>query len=90
MLRDYYSLRLRLAQNPDDIQAVVPVTPLRRLQEAHTRGTPTPTSVPPERVKRPQTNRKLVSHMAWLTDEQTKASDEKLSIAQSMVESVRS
>ncbi|KAF9266760.1 hypothetical protein L218DRAFT_895844 [Marasmius fiardii PR-910] len=44
--------------------------------------TPTPTSVPHERLKVPETSREMLSHMAWLTEEMVRTANEKVHLAQ--------
>ncbi|KAG7093498.1 hypothetical protein E1B28_007173 [Marasmius oreades] len=44
--------------------------------------TPTPTSIPQERVKVPETSREMLSHIAWLTEEMVRTANEKVHLAQ--------
>ena len=55
-----------------------------------TTRTPTPLSIPPDRVKQPQTTREILSHIAWLSEEVLRASEEKVNLAQAAYDSVRS
>ncbi|KAL1745443.1 hypothetical protein HDZ31DRAFT_81933 [Schizophyllum fasciatum] len=68
----------------------MPITPLRRptLDALSTPRTPTPFGIPPERAKPPQTTRQMLSHLAWLSDEIVRASEEKVHIAQAAYDSV--
>ncbi|KAF8964091.1 hypothetical protein BDZ97DRAFT_1660868 [Flammula alnicola] len=50
--------------------------------------TPTPGSVPPELQKAPETTRELVSHVAWMSEELLRASQEKVNLAQTNHDSV--
>jgi hypothetical protein len=50
--------------------------------------TPTPMSIPPERLKPPLTTREMLSHMAWLSEEILRASEEKVNLAQAAYDSV--
>jgi hypothetical protein len=67
-----------------------PSTPLRKLQaeSLSTPRTPTPMGIPPERVKVPQTTREMLSHIAWLSEELLRASEEKVNLAQAAYDSV--
>jgi len=53
-----------------------------------TTRTPTPLSIPPDRVKQPQTTREILSHIAWLSEEVLRASEEKVNLAQAAYDSV--
>ena len=48
----------------------------------------TPMSLPPNRVKRPQSTREMLTHTAWLSEEIQRASDEKVNLAQAAYDSV--
>lgn len=50
--------------------------------------TPTPMSIPPNRTKMPQTTREILSHIAWLSEEILRASDEKVNLTQAAYDSV--
>jgi len=50
--------------------------------------TPTPISIPPERAKSPHTTRELLSHIGWLSEELSHASEEKVNLAQAGCDSV--
>jgi hypothetical protein len=54
-----------------------------------TTRTPTPMSIPPNRMKPPQTTREMLSHIAWLSEEIQRASEEKVNLAQAAYDSVR-
>lgn len=66
--------------------------PLKRTSVASvslaTPRTPTPMSAPPERSKPPLTTREMLSHMAWLSEEILRASEEKVNLAQAAYDSV--
>lgn len=61
--------------------------PVMRLASSTVR-TPTPMSIPPNRMKMPQTTREMLSHIAWLSEEILRASDEKVNLAQAAYDSV--
>jgi hypothetical protein len=50
--------------------------------------TSTPMSIPPERLKPPLTTREMLNHMAWLSEEILRASEEKVNLAQAANDSV--
>ena len=50
--------------------------------------TPTPMSIPPNHTIMPQTTREMLSHIAWLSEEILRASDEKVNLAQAAYDSV--
>lgn len=64
-----------------------PSTPLRKLRADSTPATPM--GIPPERVKPPQTTREMLSHIAWLSEELLRTSEEKVNLAQAAYDSVR-
>ncbi|TFK42825.1 hypothetical protein BDQ12DRAFT_676851 [Crucibulum laeve] len=68
----------------------IPVTPFRRLQMESRASprTPTPMDIPPERTKTPETSREMLSHIAWLSEELLRASQEKVNLAQTAHDSV--
>jgi hypothetical protein len=71
----------------------LPITPILQSKltpaaSIATPRTPTPMSAPPERLKPPQTTREMLSHMAWLSEEVLKASEEKVNLAQAAFDSV--
>jgi hypothetical protein len=45
-------------------------------------------SIPPERIKSPQTTREMLSHIGWLSEELFRASEEKVNLAQAGYDSV--
>ena len=49
----------------------------------------TPIALPPERTKEPQSSREMLSHIAWLTEDLLRNSQEKVNLAQSCCELVR-
>ncbi|KIM87681.1 hypothetical protein PILCRDRAFT_815263 [Piloderma croceum F 1598] len=53
-----------------------------------TTRTPTPMTIPPHRMKQPQTTREMLSHIAWLSEEVLRASEEKVNLAQAAYDSV--
>src|SRR4051812_9290094 len=55
---------------------------IRDLSSHPPKRTSTPMSVPPERSKAPRTTREMLSHMAWLSEEILRASEEKVNLAQ--------
>jgi len=76
-------------QSPDKLLSTTPLPPFKRTQISNaTPRTPTPMSIPPERLKIPQTSREMLSHMAWLSEEILRASQEKVNLAQSAYDSV--
>ncbi|TRM59478.1 hypothetical protein BD626DRAFT_508442 [Schizophyllum amplum] len=68
----------------------LPMTPVRRLtaDALSTPRTPNPFGIPPERAKTPQTTKQMLSHLAWLSEEIVRASEEKVNIAQAAYDSV--
>jgi hypothetical protein len=63
---------------------------ISRLASLAVTRTPTPMSIPPDRMKLPQTTREMLSHIAWLSEEVLRASQEKVNLAQAACDSVRS
>jgi hypothetical protein len=52
-------------------------------------STPIPLGIYPGRRKPPKTNRELLSHVAWLSEELLRAAQEKVCLAQAANDSVR-
>jgi hypothetical protein len=75
-------------QSAEKLLASTPLTPFKRTLSNVTPRTPTPTSIPPERLNPPQTSREMLSHMAWLSEEILRASQEKVNLAQAAYDSV--
>jgi hypothetical protein len=69
----------------------VPAPPVKMplITSFATTRTPTPLSIPLNRVKPPQTTREMLSHIAWLSEEILRASEEKVNLAQAAYDSVR-
>lgn len=67
-----------------------PSIPLKRLHLHNFASprTPTPMGIPPERSKTPETTREMLSHIAWLSEELLRASQEKVNLAQAAHDSV--
>ncbi|KAF7971640.1 hypothetical protein HWV62_20676 [Athelia sp. TMB] len=76
-------------------------TPIKKSQSTPLMSTPdplrqssyftrvsTPMPLPPNRVKRPQSTREMLTHTAWLSEEIQRASDEKVNLAQAAYDSV--
>ena len=59
------------------------------IYEGATPRTSTPISVLSEPLKPPRTTREMLSHMAWLSEEILRTSEEKVNLAQTTYDSVR-
>jgi hypothetical protein len=70
-----------------DITLASPIKNL--LSEDLQSSTPTALGIPPDHRKPPKTNRELLSHVAWLSEELLRAAQEKVGLAQAANDSVR-
>ncbi|KAK1222126.1 hypothetical protein PQX77_015054 [Marasmius sp. AFHP31] len=64
------------------IRAIPPHLNLKGLEMRTPIRTPTPTSIPQDRIKVPETSREMLSHIAWLTEEVGRTANEKVHLAQ--------
>ncbi|KAL0571670.1 hypothetical protein V5O48_010288 [Marasmius crinis-equi] len=60
------------------IRAIPPHLSFKSLEMRTPIRTPTPTSIPQERIRVPETSREMLSHIAWLTEEVSRTANEKL------------
>jgi hypothetical protein len=77
------------SRQSEDHGTPIPQTKTSRLVSLAATRTPTPMSIPPDRMKPPQTTREMLSHIAWLSEEVLRASQEKVNLAQAAYDSVR-
>lgn len=103
MLNEYVELRRSLASrnvaSSSDANAASTETPADADEKAPASGPtvvlPTrtnssaPMPVPIERTRKPKTSREYLSHIAWLSEEVLRASQEKVNLAQATYDSVR-
>lgn len=78
------------SRQSEDHGTPISQTKMPRLASLAATRTPTPMSIPPDRTKLPQTTREMLSHIAWLSEEVLRASQEKVNLAQAACDSVRS
>ncbi|KAJ8095111.1 hypothetical protein PM082_010330 [Marasmius tenuissimus] len=64
------------------IRAIPPHLNLKGLEMRTPIRTPTPTSIPQDRIKVPVTSREMLSHIAWLAEEVGRTANEKVHLAQ--------
>lgn len=70
-----------------DIILALPIKSLRSESDSQS-STPTPLGIPAARQKPPKTNREVLSHVAWLSEELLRAAQEKVCLAQTANDSV--
>ncbi|KAH6918824.1 hypothetical protein BKA70DRAFT_1087832 [Coprinopsis sp. MPI-PUGE-AT-0042] len=85
-LKNYIQLRTAVAQASLDGQQHD--TNKQELKEAFTLVSPANLPMPRERMRTPQTSREHLSHVAWLSEELLRSSQEKVNLAQATADSV--